>query len=119
MRRPPDLATLRAAWWAYRSLRRARRTLRTTGFEELTLADPPELPPSAARGVRHVLRREPSTCLERALVLQRWHAAHGRPLDVIVGVAGSGPAFRAHAWLENESGTEATMPFTELRRVKP
>lgn len=119
MRRPPDLATIRAAWWAYRSLRRARRALRTSGLEELALDDPPDLPASASRGVRVVLRREPSTCLERALVLQRWHAAHGQPLDVIVGVAGSGPSFRAHAWLENETGTAATTPFTELRRVKP
>lgn len=119
MRRPPDLATLRAAWWALRSLRRARRHLCSSGFDDLRLADPPALPESAARGVRIVLRREPSTCLERALVLQRWHAAHGRPLDVIVGVAGSGERFRAHAWLENESGAASSQSFAELRRVRP
>lgn len=117
MRRLPDVATLRAAAWTYRALRRARRQLRRSGFDQLALPPPPRLPASAERGVNAVLRREPSTCLERALVLQRWHAEHGRPLDVIVGVAGGSGDFQAHAWLENEPGGGAR--YAELRRVKP
>ena len=57
-------------------------------------------PASARAGVIAVVRRRPSTCLERALVLQRWEADHGAGRDVIIGVRGPGDAFRAHAWLE-------------------
>jgi hypothetical protein len=49
------------------------------------------------------------------MLLQHWHASHGRPLDVLVGVTGS-DGFGAHAWLEDEP---APARFAELFRVSP
>jgi hypothetical protein len=66
------------------------------------------------RGVQAMLRRRPATCLEQALVLQCWHAAHGRPQDVVIGIATSGGEFRAHAWL---AGDPDGARFRELTRV--
>lgn len=114
-----DPATLRAALWAMRALGQARRQLRDTGLEQLTFSPLPPLPSSAERGVRAVLRRRRHTCLERAVVLQRWHAAHGDARDIVIGVAGTGDAFRAHAWLEDEEDEHDAGSFRELRRVRP
>lgn len=113
-----DPPTLRAALWTLRALGRARRQLRHSGLEDLKLPRLPNLPRSAERGLRAVLRRRSHTCLERAVILQRWHAAHGDPRDIVVGVAGTGDAFRAHAWLEHEADEHELETFRELRRVR-
>jgi len=110
---------VRAALWAARAVRGARAQLRTTAPADVVLPRLPELPPSAERGVRAVLRRQPSTCLERALVLQRWRAAHGDPRDVVIGVRGPATSFSAHAWLEDEQVDPSVGPFEELLRVRP
>ena len=119
MRRRPTVRELRAALWAARSVRRARRQLRRTGYEGLTLPSVPDLPESASRGVNAVLRRLPATCLERAVVLQRWRAAHGDPRDVVVGVSGPRADFRAHAWLDDEQPRVDVGEFRELVRLRP
>jgi Transglutaminase-like superfamily len=118
-RRPPDLPSLRAALWAARAVRHARRQLRTTAPAAVALPRLPHLPASAGRGVTAVLRRQPHTCLERALVLQRWRAEHGDPRDVVIGVRGPARSFSAHAWLEDEQVDPAVGPFEELLRVRP
>jgi hypothetical protein len=111
-----DPPTVRAGVWALVALRRARRDLARHGLDGALVAPPPRLPASARRGVLAVVRRRPGTCLEQALVLQRWEAAHGRPADIVIGVKGAGDGFRAHAWLE-------TMPdapegaFQEIMRL--
>ena len=89
-----------AAAWALFALRRTGRDLAAHGLEGARVARPPRLPARARAGVLAVVRRRPSTCLERALVLQRWDADHGAGCDVIIGVRGPGDDFRAHAWLE-------------------
>jgi hypothetical protein len=94
-------ATVRAAAWAYVALRRTGRELAARGLEGTRVTPPPPLPASARAGVLAVGRRRPSTCLERALVLQAWDAAHGARSDVVIGVRGPGDGFRAHAWLES------------------
>jgi hypothetical protein len=66
--------------------------------------------------VNAVLRRVPQTCLERALVLQRWHADHGRERDVVIAVRGPARGFSAHAWLDGEPDGELGM-FEEVLRV--
>jgi hypothetical protein len=66
-----------------------------------------------------VLRRLPSTCLERALVLQRWRAAQGDGCDVVIGVAGNHSDFRAHAWLDDERSRADLEEFRELVRLRP
>jgi hypothetical protein len=110
-----DLATLRAAWWTQGALRRTRRTLRTRPIGDVVVGRPPPLPAHAGRGVYAVLRRVPATCLERALVLQRWLSEQGSAKDVVIGVTGA-QDFRAHAWLDGETVDEQ---FQELTRLRP
>jgi Transglutaminase-like superfamily len=113
-----DPQALRAAWWAVGALAHARRALARRELEDIVLAPPPRLPPATERGVQAVLRRRSATCLERSLVLQRWHAAHGKRRDVVIGVNGAPADFRAHAWLEGEPLPPDTQ-FDELVRLHP
>jgi hypothetical protein len=106
--------TLTAAWWTARALRRTRRELRRRPFTDVRVSDPPRLPARSARGVSAVLRRTSPTCLERALVLQRWLAAHGVARDVIIGVKSPADGFAAHAWLDGE---EHGRDYAELTRL--
>jgi Transglutaminase-like superfamily len=92
-----------------------RRQLDRLPVDRVRVRRPPSLPARAGRGVDAVLRRLEPSCLERALVLQRWLAARGDRRDVIIGVTAPGDGFRAHAWLEGENGSS----FTEIARVGP
>jgi hypothetical protein len=113
----PDVATLRAAAWAASALVRVRRQLRRRALTEVRLAPPPRLPASSGRGVEALLRRREHTCLEAALVRQRWLAGQGDARDVIVGVS-SPRDFSAHAWLDGDMAPAAG-GFQELTRVAP
>jgi hypothetical protein len=103
-------------WWAGRALVDVRRKLRRSTLLDVTVSPPPRLPVHASRGVRFVLRRRPTTCLQRALVLQTWQAAHGNPRQVVIGVAGTGGGFSAHAWLDGDAG-DPGHGFDELLRL--
>lgn len=103
-------------WWARRSLAGVRRSLRLAPLQDVAVDPPPALPGRAFRGVRFVLRRQPSTCLQRALVLQAWHAAQGSPREVVIGVSGSTGSFAAHAWLDGDPG-DPGRGFDELFRL--
>jgi len=118
VRRPPDLASLRAAWWAHRALNAARSALAVGAIREIELAPPPRLPASAIRGVEGLLRRRQHTCIERALVRQRWLAAHGDPRAIAIGVTSPSSGFIAHAWLVGEGDPQAPA-FHELTRLEP
>ena len=113
-----DPASLRAAWWTHRALRRVHDDLQANGLDFCPPPPPPSLPERARRGVLAVLRRRESTCLERAIVLQRWHAAHGQNRDVIIAVKGPTVDFEAHAWLDGEPDGDVGS-FTELMRLPP
>ena len=113
--RPPRICELRAAWWAYRCLCNARRRL-AAGHMDVRVA-PPALPASAVRGVEAVLRRAQPSCLEAALVRQRWLEAHGVLCDVVIGVTAPSEGFRAHAWLEDPNESGARQPWHELARL--
>ena len=118
-RRIPALlapSSLRAAAWAFVALRRTRRDLAAHGLDGAHVAPPPRLPASARAGVTAVVHRRPSTCLERALVLQRWDADHGAPGDVVIGVVGPSDGFLAHAWLETLPERPA-VAFEEILRL--
>jgi Transglutaminase-like superfamily len=110
---------LRGAVWALRSVRSVRRQLAGRPLGEVRVADPPALPAArGGRGVAAVLRRLQPSCLERALVLQRWLAAHGERREVVVGV--SSPAdFHAHAWLDGEPSRPGLPAFHEITRLAP
>jgi hypothetical protein len=65
------------------------------------------------------LSRLKPTCLERALVLQTWLAAHGTLRDVVIGVPPTGmKSGPAHAWVD---GTDRVSPlnYLELHRLPP
>jgi hypothetical protein len=106
---------VRAAWWAYRCLRDTRRRL-ADGHTDVSLA-PPALPAAAARGVEAVLRRAGPTCLEAALVRQRWLRAQGVLRDVVIGVTAPRDGFKAHAWLDDPRQRTAQQPWRELTRL--
>ncbi len=114
-----EAASLRAAWWALRALRVARRAAGSgaaiRGGDHVPR--PPVLPECAVGGVLAVLNRRPTTCLARALVLQRWYASHGRLHDVVIGVRGPTLELEAHAWLDGEES--AGEGYTELLRRPP
>jgi Transglutaminase-like superfamily len=97
-----DLASLRAAWWTLRAVRRASRQLSDGRLDSVALPRPPLLPASAERGVNGTLRRSKAKCLVQALVRQSWFAAQGLPRDLIVGVTSPGAGFGAHAWLDGD-----------------
>jgi hypothetical protein len=63
-----------------------------------------------------VFARRDTTCLERALVLQRWEAAHGTPSDVIIAVGKPTEEFGAHAWLESLPDSDSAT-YAELMRL--
>lgn len=109
-----DVPSLRAAWWAWGALHRARAGLRRSGLDGALAPLPPELPAEAIRGVSGVLRRIPSTCLEQALVLQAWYARHGPGRDIVIGVQGPSGAFKAHAWVD---GDHEVAGFEEILRL--
>src|SRR5947209_3966958 len=93
-------ATMRAAWWTARSLRRLRMDLQANGLRA-ELRAPPHLPSTAVSGVTVTARCLRATCLERSLLLQKWLLAHGRPHTLVIGVPAPGDEpFIAHAWLE-------------------
>jgi hypothetical protein len=62
-----------------------------------------------------VLRLRRATCLERSVVLQAWDAHHGRPREVVIGVARTGSSIGAHAWLAGEDA--ANRDFREITRI--
>jgi hypothetical protein len=65
-----------------------------------------------------VLRRSSPSCLEQALVMQRWLLAHGQPHDVVIGVARQDDTVMAHAWVEG-GGDASEETYTELHRLPP
>jgi hypothetical protein len=66
----------------------------------------------AGLGVSAAMTRLRPTCLEKALVLQRWRASHGDPRDVVVGVPKNGFGVdTAHAWLSGLESAERYLPI--------
>jgi hypothetical protein len=112
-----------AAWWAWRAVRSTRSGLKVVGVSA-SVPDPPKLPRSAGIGVEAVLSRTLPTCLERALVAQRWLAAHGDSRDVVIGVMTGGTGavadahggVVAHAWLDGEEPESAAV-YSEMHRI--
>jgi hypothetical protein len=96
MRRPSG-ADLRAAAWALRALRSARRQLAVDALAPPRLPRPPVAGRPALRGVEAALHRRRATWLERAVVRQVWLAGHGEHRQLVIGVRGADD-FAAHAW---------------------
>lgn len=112
------LGSMRAAWWAARATWQVRMRLRESGFDDCRVSAPPNVPREASRGVNAALGLLRPSCLERAIVVQRWLFAQGEPRDVVVGVAGSLDTFRAHAWVDGEADPRQS-DFKEITRLRP
>ena len=97
--RPRDV---RAAWWTLRATAAVRRQLASGALDSVRLPPVPRVGAEAGRAVRAVLRRKSATCLETALVLQRWRASHGDERELVIGVTAPSKGFKAHAWLEGD-----------------
>lgn len=117
--RLPRVSDVRAALWTERAVRRARRRLAQGRVRQTGIPRPPALPASAGRAVEALLRRRRHTCLEGALVRQRWLEAHGVMRDVVIGVTGPAARFEAHAWLDDAGRPVATGPYAEIARLSP
>lgn len=117
MRRLPSLNEVRAARWADRALRHVRREL-AAGRTPVQTPEPPSLPPAARRGVEALLRRRHHSCLEGAIVRQRWLVAHAIHRDVVIGVTSPSDKFAAHAWVDGEEDVPAA-EYLELTRLTP
>jgi hypothetical protein len=62
-----------------------------------------------------VLSRRKLTCLERSVIRQSWHGAHGSPRDLIVGVGKRDGELVMHAWLDGDP-EEQSSTFSQLLR---
>lgn len=116
--RRPLAADLIAAIWADRALHAARDRLAAGELHGIELAAPGRRALRGRRGVKAVLLLRRASCLEGALVRQRFLAARGDQRDVVIGVGRPDDAFGAHAWLDGERDGER-MGFHELARVPP
>jgi hypothetical protein len=115
----PTVADARAGWWAWRALRSVRGQLAGGAVRDARVPDPPRVGERTGRAVRVILRRQSPSCLERALVLQRWLLAHGEARDVVVGTEGGArTTFTAHAWLDGEGQPEGHR-YVEMLRLAP
>lgn len=108
------LAAARGAVWAWRACAAAHRQLQAVPLDGLALPPVPELPRAAGLGVHAVVRRTRWSCLERAVVRQRWLASQGAARDLVIGVS-AGPPFAAHAWLEGDPAASSD-GYEELSR---
>jgi Transglutaminase-like superfamily len=89
-----------AAWWTFKSTKDVRRQL-AAGVARASVVSPPALPWRAGLGVDTVIARMGATCLEGAMVRQRWLAAHGVLRDVVIGLPATGfGSTPAHAWVD-------------------
>ena len=109
-------AGFRVAAWTARALRDIRRRLGEGGLAGARVHEAPH-GSGSQRVMNAVLRLGHASCLERALIRQEWLRAHGRRVEVVIGV--TGPAdFGAHAWLDGEE-PHSTVEFAEIRRLAP
>jgi hypothetical protein len=104
------------AWWVYH---RARRQLVRAGVDAVRLPAPPPSSGERQQVVLGVLRRVEATCLERALVLQRWHAGRRTCRILVIGVTAPSSGFRAHAWLDGDIDAAHDGMVEILRRPPP
>jgi hypothetical protein len=64
------------------------------------------------------MTRVRATCLESAVVRQRWLAAHGEVRAIVIGVLPTGLRDQpAHAWVDG-TDLQSTATFVELHRFE-
>jgi len=115
MRRPTG-SELLAARWANRALREARAKLARGELTAIEITAPDGVPATGGRGVKALLMLRRHSCLEGALVRQRWAASHGDRRAVVIGVRPPAAGFGAHAWLDGEPDGEIS-GMSEITRL--
>jgi hypothetical protein len=114
--RPIEIpSALRGAMWGMRARRRVNRALEHGRGGRIEVPDSRRIGPAGLKGVRFVLRVFKDRCLVDAMVRQQWHAAHGSPRTLMIGVRPPAAGFAAHAWLEGDPPWMSA-GFTELAR---
>jgi transglutaminase superfamily protein len=93
---------MRVALWSAWCCRRVRWQLSHGGIDLIRLSAPPRPADRDRRIAVAVLRRTRASCLERSLVLQRWHAGQRISRVLLIGVTAPSRGFHAHAWLEGD-----------------
>ena len=110
-------ARLRAAFWALRARRIARRVVWAGDLTQpVELPPSPAVPADAVSAVAIVLRYTRATCLVSSLVMQHWLRDHGEMVDVVIGVTSPRDGFRAHAWLDRPG--DWSDDYTEVHRLR-
>jgi hypothetical protein len=108
---------IRSVLTTTRAVRRTRSSLKAQPLSkvqpDLSTHDFAGFP---GRGARLAFRVTRATCLERALVLQAWHARRGIDHDVVIGFRKDRGSFIAHAWIDI-GGAPADNGFIELTRL--
>lgn len=107
-------AKIRALAWALQAARLAQRQLADGGLDGLALPPPPDLPYVAKSGVEVGLQLSSRNCLVRSAVRQAWYAAHGRNVDLVIGVTRPSD-FKAHAWLASDPPAQSA-GYEEIAR---
>lgn len=65
-----------------------------------------------------VLKLVRARCLTSSVVRQTWFQTQGVSRDLIIGVTGTQPRFRAHAWLDGDPAWQAS-GYKEIARRAP
>ncbi len=109
----------RALLWTQRVFGEVRRELRAHGTNASVPAPPAGLSLWSGHQVSRYLRWRRATCLERSLILQRWLAAHGKLVPVVIGVGTTDDVFAAHAWLPGFDPETEYVGYREISRIEP
>lgn len=102
--------------WGLDALTTVRRQLAQGGLDQVELPEPDRS--LTGRALDRVLDRQSASCLERALIRQRFAAAHGRERELVIGVSPPGEHFHAHAWLAGDEQRDEDL-HELLRRPVP
>ena len=92
----------RTLLWSLRMVGRIREQVPQRSFRDIALSAPPALDRRSRSAVNAGLRLRRATCLEQALLRQRFDAANGVDRTLIIAVSSPANGFRAHSWLEGE-----------------
>ncbi len=99
----------RTLFWSMRMVVRVRKQLPYKPFGEVLLSGPPASDPLSRSAMNAGLRLRRATCLEQALLRQRFDAANGLQRTLIIAVTNPADGFRAHSWLEGERQPDPSM----------
>ncbi len=99
----------RTLLWSVRMVGRVRKQLPQRPFSEVVLSTPPALDVRSRSAMNAGLRLRRASCLERALLRQRFDAANGVQRTLIIAVTSPADGFRAHSWLEGDRQQDTSM----------